>query len=77
MQLEKSTRETLAKVRGIVLPWSLLLCVHSRFDVFPLSLPSPLYQGHTHTHPAIVSVVNFQTARKITSYLSVLAEQPD
>ena len=57
---------------------SVLLCVHSKYDVFPFSLLSFLYQGNTLSLTiAIVSLVEFQTARKMTSCPSILAGHLD
>ena len=44
---------------------SVLLCVHLKNDVFPISLPSPLYQGNTLSLTnTLTPLVNFLTACK-------------
>ena len=57
---------------------SVLLCKHSLNEVFPFSLLSPFYQSSTLSLTiTIVSLVNFQTAHKMTTWPSFLAGQSE
>ena len=57
---------------------SIILCVHLKNDVFPISLPSPLHQGNPLSLTnAFTSLVNFLTGYKRLWRLCIVAGTSD